>query len=880
MIRILLLTAAVFLAAFQVDAQPTIVYPLNSTFAEILAAKEIRRYVYLRTNQLLKIVETSGLPGSGDIILVATDNHPMVKSLRGSINDTAPWSGFIIKSIQSGNRQILVISGYDCQAVVYGAYRFAEHLGISFDLAGDIIPDMKIELDITGFDEIGKPLLEIRGIQPFHDFYQGPDLWSSSDYTAIISQLPKLGMNFIGFHTYPTWAVTEEREFNIRQGPEPTVWIGLQEDINDDGTVNWSYPAYYAHTHRPHRIWGNDTCSTWRFHAGADQLFEHNYFGADIYDSGIPEDMEASNRVFNLSGQMFHKAFSHARNHNVKTALGTELPMGLEPRGPEVGEDWVRVMPPQLQDRLVAGGKDPGDPDVVKEVYRGIFERISRTHPLDYYWLWSWEVWSRWGVSKKQIKAFEKDIRLAHEALLELGSPFQLGLAGWILGTADDPAEFDDVLPKEAPFFGLWDKADGFEELSANRIKWPATWLEEDWGLIQPQLELHRIYQDIHAALEKSCNGMIAKHWRTRVLGASTGGMKDLLWVYGPAGSPMPGELPENRNDWIDSFYLDWARRQFGPEAASSIAGIFASLDKSGDPGNPAAVPVVSGWETEEEDSGNSAPGAVSPDEESTWEEEQHKFDFVADLEALRPSISGAGNRERFDYWLKSMQCLRLMGEYGCVRFQFEEAMYEQYWAEALVHRRKLARLFEQIITLQMEKAVNISDLGEIINLEILNWHQLMKLKWDKQLEQGLGGRIPSDADPVKEYLGEPRIMLTTRQTQIETGDSLDIRVAVMGDHESPVLYWRPLGTGDFQPVELKNCGRWVYRGTISAVEDDFEYYIQVLSGQDTLFYPVTAPSINRTVVVQDTACASCVASDPSFSNQSEDKPADAATGR
>ena len=52
-------------------------------------------------------------------------------------------------------------------------------------------------------DETGKPLFDLRGIQPFHDFPEGPDWWNRDDYKAILGQLPKLGMNFFGLHTYP-----------------------------------------------------------------------------------------------------------------------------------------------------------------------------------------------------------------------------------------------------------------------------------------------------------------------------------------------------------------------------------------------------------------------------------------------------------------------------------------------------------------------------------------------------------------------------------------------------------------------------------------------------------------------------------------------------
>ena len=50
-------------------------------------------------------------------------------------------------------------------------------------------------------DETRKPLFELRGIQPFHDFPEGPDWWNRDGYKAVLGQLPKMGMNFFGLHT-------------------------------------------------------------------------------------------------------------------------------------------------------------------------------------------------------------------------------------------------------------------------------------------------------------------------------------------------------------------------------------------------------------------------------------------------------------------------------------------------------------------------------------------------------------------------------------------------------------------------------------------------------------------------------------------------------
>jgi len=607
------------------------------------------------------------------------------------------------------------------------------------------------------------------------------------------------------------------------------------------------------HTHRPDRIWGFAMRNTDLFHAGAKDLFSQNGYDSDVMGTSYPQDVSTSNQVFNNAGIMLNNAFSHARNLGVKTAVGTELPMGLEPKGPEVNKSWIRGIPPRLQQRLADKNMDPKDPEVVKTIYRGVFERIMKTHPLDYYWLWSWEVWSNYGVNKAQIKAFKSDIKLAEEALDDLGNPFQLGLGAWRIGTVDNHAEFDDILPPEAPFYGLWDEAEGMEMLKPDRIKWAATWAEEDWGLLQPQLELHRIYNDAKAAVDKKTNGLIAKHWRTRILGANLGSMKDLLWAYGPTGQPMIKAIDKDKNIWIQAFYLDWAERNFGSEVAHPVAEIFSGLDMAGEPGSPGAIPSVTGWDTDEEDTDNGAPGAIDAIEDS-WEKEQKKYDFVSQLEAIRSKVIGPGNLNRYDYWLKSMQVMKLMAEYGTIKYRFETEMDEERFQEALDLRIKMARLFEQIMTLEIEKMVNTSDLGEIINLEILNWYQLMMLKWDDKLIKGLGSPLPKNANPVQEYLGTPFIKATPATSQIYLGEDLLLKVHVMGDLGDPMLHWRYLGGGSYQSIPLKHRGRSVFEAIIENPEKDFEYYLEAGLNDQKMVFPVSAPVINNVVIVIDRA--------------------------
>ena len=635
----------------------------------------------------------------------------------------------------------------------------------------------------------------------------------------------------------------DEREDHGPQGPEPTVWLGLAEDLGEGAEVTWSYPAYYAHTARPDRIWGFRQRDTEAFHGGASALFDRDAYGSEVMGDAMPTDVASSNAVFARAGALFATAFGHARRMGVKTALGTELPLGLEPRGPEVGAPWVRGMPPALQRRLEGQDLDPRDPEVVRAVYEGAFRRIMQTHHLDYFWLWTWEVWSWHGVNQRQIRAIEADIALASEAAARVDAPFQLALGGWIVGEADDPAVFDDLLPPEVPFFGLWDEAMGFEDLQADRVKWPGTWLEEDWGLAQPQLVMRRLHGDVSAAVDKDCDGILAKHWRTRILGANAHAYKDLTWSYGTTGGDWaPLSIDRGRDAWIADTYRDWAVRQFGVEAGPAVAEILAALDQSGEEG---LLPTPLGFGPAEIQSARDDDAAPR-----TWAQAQADYAFIDELEALEETVVGAGSRERYAYWLASFQVLRLMGEYSYERATFEEAMEEEWFEAALESRRRLARLWEELMGLEAQKAINSSDLGEIVNLEVLNWMELVEVENGPALEAGLGRALPDDAHPDQAYTGPPRVVVTPARTVAYAGEELVLDALALGDPRAVTLHHRPMGQGEFTAVAFEHQARGAWSTTLPPLTEDLEYYVEAETEEGVVVWPAAAPEGNHTVVV------------------------------
>ncbi len=498
----------------------TIVSPKDATEAEHLAAKEIRRYLYLRTGKLLPIVQSDGkLPSKTCLVVVGQKNRPAIKALVGkdakltsSVRSLEPQQ-YLLKTITRRKQQAVLITGGDSIGTLYAAYRFVEHFGVRFYLHGDTIPDKRIALKMPDLNEKGKPLFNLRGIQPFHDFPEGPDWWNTDDYKAIIAQLPKMRMNFFGLHTYPQGGA----------GPEPTVWIGMPREFNQDGTVKSSYPSRHFTTANVTGACGYKPTKTSNYTFGAAQMFERDDYGPD-YMLGMnpwPQlSKEKANELFDRMGETLKEAFECAHALGVKTCVGTETPL---------------IIPDAVKERIKSKGKDPTDPAVVQEVYEGMFQRITRAYPLDYYWFWTPEGWT-WGNPKdEQIEATLADFRAAIAAAKKVRPPFTLATCGWVLGPPKDRALFDNVLPKEMPVscinrnVGFAPVEPGFARVEG-RPQWAIPWMEDDPAMIIPQLWAGRMRRDAADALAYGCTGLMGIHWRTRILGPNVSALAHAAW--------------------------------------------------------------------------------------------------------------------------------------------------------------------------------------------------------------------------------------------------------------------------------------------------------------------------------------------------------------
>ncbi len=227
-----LIMATGFSGALSAAAKTTIHTPNDASDLETLAAREVMRYVYLTNGERLPIRRGVDEP-LRDAIVVARKGRLLLSSAADS--DTGLKDGlaalepqqFVLRTVAEDAGRVLYIVGGDDIGTLYGAYRFAETLGVRLYLHGDAVPDGKSLWTLPELNDLGKPNFELRGILPFHDFGEGPDWWNTNDYKAIVSQLPKMRMNFIGLHTYP--------ERNPVTGPEATVWHGVKRRTSAKG---------------------------------------------------------------------------------------------------------------------------------------------------------------------------------------------------------------------------------------------------------------------------------------------------------------------------------------------------------------------------------------------------------------------------------------------------------------------------------------------------------------------------------------------------------------------------------------------------------------------------------------------------------------------
>lgn len=853
---------------------PMILYNPGPDSRIELAAKEVRRYMYLRTGELLPMEVYTGqeLPARVIWLMVKGQDTPddlLSPDQEKAVNNLAAECYFIstASAIAGGTPDMasdpekLIIAGGDPAGTLYGAYAFAEKLGVRFYLHGDVIPDDQIKPDIPVVEETGTPLFETRGIQPFHDFPEGPDWWTLQDYKACFAQMVKMKMNFFGLHTYPEGGV----------GPEPLVWIGTEDQLNEDGTVKSAYPSRHFTT--TNSTWSYTAKLTGNYSNQLGTLFTNDSYGTDymIGINGWPAGEQAETDQFNKSGKFFGQAFAFAKSLGLKTCVGTETPL---------------TIPKKVKER------NPGMKTV--DYYTGMFKWIAKNYPVDYYWFWTPEDWTWSGNTKEHLQITIDDLMAAQQAVAAAGNPFQLATCGWVLGPVQDRSMFDQFLPKSWPMscinqqVGFTPVDPGFAKVTGRPL-WAIPWMEDDPALTVMQLWAGRMRADAADALSYGCTGLIGIHWRTKTLQTNVSALAMAGWdiltsdklrvtgrenaadpdfrVTSHASRVSPAEADSNfmrttRDLPVDDFYQDWALAQFGAGVSDSMAKMMVSLD-----GQEVSINKGGGKKTRLPRQGDwTGPGGVIIDT-LTWEERAPDHAFVDRMESWRGNVKGAGNLERFDYWLNFFKYHRAFGKFACALGETERLLKKaektglpetgSYMDQFVSQRIKLIESVNEALGYLLAYASTPGDLGTIAN-----WQQhLLTYNVDghaARIEKATGRKLPPEALPSNEMLKIKKILVPTVRTVLSRGEDLEITMIVYGfTPKDAVLDFRPLGSPNYNKVPFILVKNGVYKAVIPAsqIQDDFEYHIMTGSSDPAISgWPATSGKMDQTVVVRTTS--------------------------
>ncbi|MBN2326599.1 MAG: hypothetical protein JXR73_05540 [Candidatus Omnitrophica bacterium] len=813
-------------AGFSTREPEIITISQDASTMELAAANEVRRYVYLRTGKLMPVERNVT---RGDRIAVSVINRFFDGELEGDLESQQ----YALKTRVSDDEAVWWIIGGDEIGALYGAYRFAEKLGVRFGLDEDIIPDELMSGDWPEFNETGKPRFALRGLLPFHDFSVGPDWWNFHDYQTVLTQMAKLRMNFIGFHTYPSW--------NPSTGPEANVWTGLPEDVDDRGDVRFGYEAGVVTTRRG---WAVKPFPTHLYASGAGLLFKEDDYAPDFMLDCLdwPQTEEAGVAMFNRYGDIQKRIFAQARRLGINTALGTELPLGV---------------PKELTARLESKGMRPDDPEVISRLYEGTFLRIMRKTPIDYYWLWTPEVWlgmepgcQGWEMTTREN--VERDLKLAEAAAQSVQAPFGLALCGWRLGTRDDAFWMDRRAPKSWPISSLItglgdDPVEQHYGAIQDRPKWVIGWAEDDgtagahcctcWDL---QLWVERMMVNASDAFRYGCEGMLAIHWRTAAISPNIMALAQACWDFGgdANASASDGKMPG-----MEDYWADWGRNMFGGDAGAEAGRILKQLDGSHQRINA----LIS-------------RGAKTTDASIT-----EFFLPLRELESLRCRIKGPGNQERFDYWLNFIRATYLrvrtwvladrltlkMNEAKTIQNSNEKKRFVR--EEILPRRIEITRTYEDMIAAFVCCAKSPGEVGVIASIESGSRERILTAH-DSAVADILGEPLPAETAVNTSYRGAPRIFTSSKCTQMNADEPYEIRIFVLSDRPCAGvnLYWRSLGEETFNKVIAAHCARQAYRVMLpSQSQGAVEYYLEAsLNDGQKILWPPTSPSINQTIVV------------------------------
>jgi len=723
---VLCLICSMSLSTFaQLTGPVSISVSISASPKEIVAAREVRRFLYLRTATLIDIKsqDWNDIPVDENVIIIGSLISTTVQQFLTANSIASPSLGvedFYLKTITDGTRKVTLIAGYDETAALRGAYKLMEKFGVRYSHVEDIVAEGTIVLDFPAIDKVYSPNFAVRGSMPYHSWNpEGPEYWSADFYKSFLTQQFKMGQNIMGIvHDY---TVSDTRAW---------VWSPSTQDNKEN-------KQYEVGVNAPS--------------AGAAQVFSSAIFAS-------PRRLEARK----ISDLTQRDAYMKQANLDfLKDVYGYARTMGV---------------------KTIYGSEHSGDVNY----YLKYFNDLKTFNP-DYCWIMTKEywVWNSGKVTDQDYIWIIEGIQNALKAKVQTNAAFDIGVTGWRLGpplsaggqTAISKAIPEDIfISCQTPNVGQDPVQPEWAQITKTN-KWIIPWLEDDFSVGNQQLWVNRTINQATAGKSYGCNGLLGVHWSTKRITPQLMVTAQLGW---------------DATITKKSFWDDFCLINFGSEVASAASTIFQNQD-----GNMARV---TNWI-------NNWPGTIASG--------SYNFSYVDQFAALRPSVVGASNLERFDYYLNIFKYNKAIG--------------------ALANNQSSATLYHDVMNALLPATYTSGEIGDIITL-------------------ARQGSIGSNVD--KNYTGVPHlVVLTPRANLLPSEDlSLDIYFVESGVPQKVELFWKPIGGATFNTVTaVRQTNNHHFKVTVPASTlgvDDFEYYILGTTSDDAEeVAPKSAPTRNYTVV-------------------------------
>lgn len=517
------LSGALFLATACYDLQAVedkqIIIGAKASAIERLAARELQRYLWQVTGTFLEIITKQDVtPGS--FLVGQRQSNPLIEKLavEGKINisDKDPGKqGYILKRTTLDDKPVLVIAGCDAEGCLYGVYGLLEDsFGLTFGLAGDVLPDDRKSLDIPSLDERHAPSVAVRGILPWSNWPQTTTSYSWADWTSVIDQMAKMRMNLLMVHNY-----ADELYHNVPiEGKLPRV--------------------YLPHTKSGYMI-GHPAWIPWAYRFKGRDLIDDCSFGAE---SSLHGESFSNEEAYARGVAMFRRVIDYAHTRGVRIALGVDINDTVKGKG-------------KLNDAQRA--KLALEPDFVKA---RVDQLINDYPELDYFVAFCSE-----GVSQIKDTAPEwtRAIRYIRDEFKKRAPGIKLAIAGW-----GQRAEYIEGIPDDvivapiAPYKAY--AQDG--AIAGKRDFWAGPWMEKDNDdsmFYMPYRVLLSATVDSWQKRSSNTRGLYALTWR------NTDAIDAKFWYLARA----PWDAQNRMKTGRDAYYA-YAVANYGKEAADLVTPI------------------------------------------------------------------------------------------------------------------------------------------------------------------------------------------------------------------------------------------------------------------------------------------------------------------